>query len=144
MYELPGDVFVTGQLLSAQMEALAEQGVMGFINNRPDMEAPIQPLSESLEMAIQALSLDYHHIPMSGGITPGLIEASVTAYSNMPRPIVAFCASGMRSAALWGFAHVKDLGINAVIKALDESPYTLNQIYPMIADYAKEQAEGSA
>lgn len=144
MYELPGDVFVTGQLLSAQMEALAEQGVMGFINNRPDMEAPIQPLSESLEMAIQALSLDYHHIPMSGGITPGLIEASVTAYSNMPRPIVAFCASGMRSAALWGFAHVKDLGINAVTKALDESPYTLNQIYPMIADYAKGQTEGSA
>jgi len=32
MRELPGDVFVTGQLLAAQMQALAEQGVMTFIN----------------------------------------------------------------------------------------------------------------
>jgi len=39
MYELPGDVFVTGQLLSAQMEALAEQGVMGFINRREPLHA---------------------------------------------------------------------------------------------------------
>jgi len=140
MHELPGDVFVTSQLLSAQMEALAEQGIMGFINNRPDMEAPVQPLSEDLETAMQNISIDYHHIPMSGGLTPGLIEASITAYSNMPRPIVAFCASGMRSAALWAFAHVKDLGAESVIKALEDSPYTLNQIYPMITDYAEKLA----
>jgi len=74
MHELPGDVFVTSQLLSAQMEALAEQGIMGFINNRPDMEAPVQPLSEDLETAMQNISIDYHHIPMSGGLTPGLID----------------------------------------------------------------------
>ena len=49
MKELPGDVFVAGQLLAAQMQALAEQGVMSFINNRPDMEGPMQPLSEELE-----------------------------------------------------------------------------------------------
>ena len=48
MKELPGDVFITGQLLAAQMQALAEQGVMSFVNNRPDMEAPIQPRSEEL------------------------------------------------------------------------------------------------
>ena len=41
MKELPGDVFVAGQLLAAQMQALVEQGVMSFINNRPDMEGPM-------------------------------------------------------------------------------------------------------
>ena len=55
MKELPGDVFVTGQLLAAQMQALAEQGVMSFINNRPDMEGPMQPLSEELEKTAQEL-----------------------------------------------------------------------------------------
>ena len=63
MRELPGDVFVTGQLLSAQIQALAEQGIMGFINNRPDMEAPIQPSSEELEDAAQNIGVDYHFIP---------------------------------------------------------------------------------
>jgi len=137
MKELPGDVFITGQLLAAQMQALAEQGVMSFVNNRPDMEASVQPLSEELEAAAQAVGVDYHHIPMSGGLTPGLIEASVTAYSNLPRPIVAFCASGMRSCALWAFAHVKDMGVEAVMEAVSNTGYNLEQIRGPLTQYAE-------
>lgn len=128
MKELPGDVFVTGQLLAVQMQALAEQGVMSFINNRPDMEGPMQPLSEELEKAAQELGVDYHHIPMAGGLTPGLLEASQTAFDNLPRPIVAFCASGMRSAALWAFAHVDKLGVDGVMNGVSAAGYNLEQI----------------
>ena len=138
MKELPGDVFVAGQLLPAQIQALAEQGVMTFINNRPDMEAPMQPSSQELEKLTQDLGVDYHHIPMAGGLTPGLIEASETAYANLPRPIVAFCASGTRSTALWAFAHVKTLGVEAVMKAMSEAGYNLEQIRgPLEAHLAK-------
>ena len=70
MKELPGDVFVVGQLLEAQIQALSEQGVMSFINNRPDMEVPIQPRAEALEQAAQSAGVDYFHIPMAGGLTP--------------------------------------------------------------------------
>lgn len=128
MKELPGDIFVTGQLLAAQMQALAEQGVMSFINNRPDMEGPMQPLSEELEKTAQELGVDYHHIPMASGLTPGLIEASQTAFENLPRPIVAFCASGTRSAALWAFAHVDKLGVDGVMEAVSAAGYNLEQI----------------
>ncbi len=128
MKELPGDVFVTGQLLPAQMQALAEQGVMSFINNRPDMEAPLQPLSQDLEQAAQELGVDYQHIPMAGGLTAGLIEASEYAYTNLPRPIVAFCASGTRSTALWAFSHVENLGVDEVMKAMTNAGYSLEQI----------------
>ena len=128
MKELPGDVFVTGQLLAAQMQALAEQGVMTFINNRPDMEGPMQPLSEDLEKTAQDLGVDYFHIPMAGGLNPGIIEASETVYNDMPRPIVAFCASGTRSAALWAFAHVEKLGVDGVMDALSGAGYNLEQI----------------
>lgn len=128
MRELPGDVFVTGQLLAAQMQALAEQGVMSFINNRPDMEGPMQPLSEELEKIAQELGVDYHHIPMAGGLTPGLLKASQTAFDNLPRPIVAFCASGMRSAALWAFAHIDKLGVDGVMNSVSAAGYNLEQI----------------
>ena len=141
MKELPGDVFVTGQLLGAQMQALSEQGVMGFINNRPDMEAPLQPCAEELEQAAQSLEVDYYHIPMSGGLSPALIEASVTAYKNTPRPIVAFCASGMRSAALWAFAHVKQLGVDTVMEALAEAGFNLEQIRVPLTQYANDKVE---
>ena len=141
MKELPGDVFITGQLLAAQIQALSEQGVMTFVNNRPDMEAPIQPRSEELEQTTQTLGVDYFHIPMSGGLTPGLIEASVTAYENAPRPIVAFCASGMRSAVLWGFAHVGKLGVDGVMDALSAIGFNLEQIRASLTQYAKDLSE---
>lgn len=141
MKELPGDVFITGQLLAAQMQALSEQGVMGFINNRPDMEAPVQPRSTELEQTAQTLGVDYSHIPMAGGLSPGLIEASVTAYQNMPRPIVAFCASGMRSAALWAFAHVEKMGVDATMEAISAIGFNLEQIRGPLAQYAKNKAE---
>ena len=141
MKELPGDVFVTGQLLPAQMQALAEQGVMSFVNNRPDMEVPLQPRSEELEAVAQELKVDYHHIPMAGGISPGLLEASVTAYKNMPRPIVAFCASGMRSTALWAFAHVETLGVDGVMEAVSAAGYNLEQLRAPLNSYIETTAE---
>lgn len=101
---------------------------MTFINNRPDMEGPLQPLSEELEKAAQKLGVDYVHIPMAGGLTPGIIQASETVYNDMPRPIVAFCASGMRSAALWAFAHVGKLGVDAVMDGVNAAGYNLEQI----------------
>lgn len=141
MFELPGDVFVCGQLLPAQLQSLTDQGVQSLINNRPDREAPLQPQSEDMEQAAQDLSLDYFYIPMLGGLTPDIIDASLTAYENTPRPIVAYCASGMRSAALWGFAHVRTMGAEAVINALDESPYNLAQIYPLLKEFEKKPKE---
>lgn len=137
MRELPGDVFVTGQLMPAQLQALAEQGVMSFINNRPDQEAPLQPTSDDMEQAAMAMSLDYFHIPMAGNLTPGLIEASLTAYQNAPRPIVAFCASGTRSAALWAFAHVDQLGVDSVMAALTGAGYSLEQLRQPLTDFSK-------
>lgn len=139
MKELPGDVFVTGQLLPAQLQALAEQGVMSFINNRPDQEAPLQPMSDDMEQAAMAVSIDYFHIPMEGGLAPGLIEASITAYASAPRPIVAFCASGMRSAALWAFAHVDKLGVDGVLDAVSAVGYQLDQIRQPLTDFAARE-----
>ena len=136
MKELPGDVFVTGQILPAQLQALAEQGVMSFINNRPDMEAPLQPLSTEMEQAAQTLGVDYAHIPMAAGLTPGLIAASITAFENMPRPIVAFCGSGTRSAAIWAFAHVKKLGVNEVLNAVSAAGYNLEQLREGLSKFA--------
>jgi len=52
MKELPGDVFVTGQIDLMSLTALVEQGTMSFINNRPNNEAFMQPDSESLSHVV--------------------------------------------------------------------------------------------
>ena len=138
--ELPGDVFVTGQIDLVSLNALAEQGVMSFINNRPDNEALMQPSSASLAEAAQELGVDYKHIPMSGGLSSDILEKSVEAFKTMPRPIVAFCASGTRSAALWGFAHVKSLGVDSVLEAVSGAGYNLEQIRQPLKQFSESQS----
>lgn len=128
MKELPGGVFVAPQILPAQIKALAEQGVVSIINNRPDMEAPQQPLSDNIFAASLECQLDYAHIPMAGMLTPDVLEDSVNAYATMKRPIFAFCASGTRSTVLWCFAHVQTLGVDGVLDAAAKAGYSLEQI----------------
>ena len=46
--ELAPRVFVTGQLYEHDVRLAAKQGVRTIMNNRPDGEAPGQPLSADL------------------------------------------------------------------------------------------------
>jgi len=137
MKELPGDVFVTGQIDLMSLTALVEQGTMSFINNRPNNEAFMQPDSESLSQAAAELGVDYRHIPMAGGISPEMLKETIKAYETLPRPIVAFCASGTRSAALWCFAHVKSLGVDGVLEAVSTSGYNLGQLREPLNEFLK-------
>ncbi len=142
MKELPGDVFVGGQIDIMTLTALAEQGVMSFINNRPDNEGHLQPSSQSLEAAAKELGVDYVHIPMAGGITEHMIASSIEAYGKMPRPIFAFCASGMRSAALWGFANVEALGVEKTMQAVSAAGYNLEQLRMPLTEFREQLGSG--
>lgn len=137
MKELPGNVFVGPQLLPAQVHLLAEQGVLSLINNRPEMEVPLQPTSDEISEQAAANNLNYAYLPMSGGLTPDLISETVNAYEKLPRPIYTFCASGMRSTALWCFAHVKSLGVDGVLDAATQAGYSLDQIRGALTNFAE-------
>ena len=128
MKELPGDVFVSPQILPEQIQALAEQGIKSIINNRPNMEVPPPLSSDEISNAAAVAQIDYAFVPMAGGLSAELIEETVKAYQNLPRPIFAFCASGTRSTALWCFAHVETLGVDGVLDAAAELGYNLEQL----------------
>jgi len=132
---LSKDVFVAGQIGPDQIALLKEQGIATIINNRPDFEAPSQPKSDELKSQIEAAGLNYAFLPMAGGLSPELIEQSVSAFKTLPRPILAFCASGTRSTALWGFAHVKELGVEGVMNAMQAAGYNLEQIRGPLQQY---------
>ncbi|MGB0908574.1 MAG: TIGR01244 family sulfur transferase [Maricaulaceae bacterium] len=128
MRKLLGDVSVAGQLTAAQLTAYVDEGFKSFINNRPDNETPMQPSNASLAAHAESLGVDYRHIPMAGGLGETVIMASIEAYKDMPRPILAFCGSGMRSAAIWGFVHVGEYGVDGVLDAMSEVGYNLEQL----------------
>ena len=116
---------------------LAQQGVMAFINNRPEGEAHGQPDSASLAATAGGQGAAYLHIPMAGMLTPDILARTQEAFDELPRPIVAFCASGMRSAALWAFAHVKPLGVDGVLDALGSIGMDMPQLRPQLQAYSE-------
>jgi uncharacterized protein (TIGR01244 family) len=111
MSELPiravsPDVCVAAQLTPDAMAELARAGFRSVINNRPDFEhGPDQPTNAAIEAAARAAGLEYRFLPVSGGYqSPQEIAAFAQLLAELPRPILAFCRSGARSARLFAAA----------------------------------------
>lgn len=96
------DVCVAPQLTPAAMAEAKAAGFRSVINNRPDFEfEPDQPTNASIEAAARAAGLEYRFLPVDGGYqSPEEIAAFAQMLEELPRPILAFCRSGARSARL--------------------------------------------
>ncbi|HEY6087973.1 MAG TPA: TIGR01244 family sulfur transferase [Burkholderiaceae bacterium] len=97
------DVCVAPQLTPAAMAEAARAGFRSVVNNRPDFEhGPDQPTSAQIEAAARAAGLEYRFLPVAGSFqTPEQIAAFALLLEELPRPILAFCRSGNRSANLY-------------------------------------------
>lgn len=97
------DVCVAPQLTPESMIEAARAGFRSVVNNRPDFEqGPGQPTNAAIEAAALAAGLVYRFLPVSPSAqTPEQIAAFAQLLEELPRPILAFCRSGNRSANLF-------------------------------------------
>lgn len=98
------DLSVAAQLHPEDMPALAAAGFRSVINNRPDFEGGHnQPASAQLEAAARDAGLDYRYLPVPpAGHTSAHASSMAAAVAALPKPVLAFCRTGRRSAALYG------------------------------------------
>ena len=98
------DLSVAAQLQPADMPGLVAAGFRSVINNRPDLEGgQSQPASAQLEAAAREAGLDYRYLPVPpAGHTGEQASRMATAVELLPKPVLAFCRTGRRSAALYG------------------------------------------
>ena len=101
--QLSADVCVAPQLDPAAMAWAAQAGFKSVINNRPDFEGgPDQPTSAAMQAAATAAGLRYVHLPVQPAVqTPDEIARFAVLLAELPKPILAFCRSGTRSAKLY-------------------------------------------
>ena len=104
--QIAPDVCVAPQLGPDAMAEAARAGFRSVVNNRPDFEhGPDQPTNAQIEAAARAAGLEYRFLPVGGGYqTPGEVEAFSRLLAELPRPLLAFCRSGNRSANLFAQA----------------------------------------
>ncbi|MDP2032538.1 MAG: TIGR01244 family sulfur transferase [Polaromonas sp.] len=95
--------YVTPQLAAEDMACVQAAGFASVINNRPDHEGGrAQPDSTTLAAAAGAVGLSYRHLPVPPS---GHVDADgrqmVELVQSLPQPVLAFCRTGTRSAALY-------------------------------------------
>jgi uncharacterized protein (TIGR01244 family) len=105
---IAADVCVAPQLTPEALAEVARQGFKSVVNNRPDFEhGGDQPTSAAIEAAARAAGLEYRHLPVDGASqTPEQIAAFGQLMRDLPRPVLAFCRTGARSAKLYQAANV--------------------------------------
>ncbi len=98
-------LFVSEQILPQDIAAFAEAGFKAVICNRPDGEGADQPSFAEIEAAAEAAGMTAAYLPIVAGKVG---DADALAFGalmdNLPKPILAFCRTGTRSATLWSLS----------------------------------------
>ena len=103
---LSPNLSVSPQLSVEDAAAVGLNGFKSIIGNRPDGESPNQPSWAEVEAAARAAGLETRHIPVSGNaIDQAAVAEFAQALETMPKPVLAYCGSGRRSAILWALSN---------------------------------------
>lgn len=132
---LTPDLAVTGQLHPEDMPAIAEAGFHSVINTRPDREADNQPAGAELEKAAAEAGLAYFSLP----VTPDNIsDAQALRFAALRErirgPVLSFCDSGGRCAALWALSESHRLDPQTIEQTASRAGYDLSPLRQRLQD----------
>lgn len=145
---------VSGQILPEFYQEIKQAGFKTIIINRPDGEQNEQPSSALLREACTAHGIKSVYLPTTMSLSPHIIADMHDALCQMPSPVLAYCASGTRSALLWCFACLhsppfltdnltapKDINehISFILARTAQAGYNLNHIEAQLQHYASTQ-----
>jgi len=99
---------ISPQLRPADLKTLAQEGFTRIICNRPDGEALGQPSIAEMEKAAAEAGLSFFALPFGmPGPSAAMIDELRTLLHTSEKTL-AYCASGQRSALLFGTALIRD------------------------------------
>lgn len=99
---LSPDYAVSPQIGPEDVPAIKEAGFCAVICNRPDPEVPPTLHAEILRAAVEDAGLAFVENPVvSGMLNFDNLSAQATAMAAADGPVLAYCASGNRSAIVW-------------------------------------------
>jgi uncharacterized protein (TIGR01244 family) len=111
----------------SDMAALAEAGVTTVICNRPDAEVPPSHQAAAMQAATEAAGMTFVFNPIAGmALTMAAVEEQADAIDGADGKVVAYCASGTRSAILWALAQAGRRSADDILTATAAAGYPLD------------------
>lgn len=126
------DLSYCGQITVAQVADFAAQGFRAILCNRPDDEPGAVPAAD-IERAAREHGLVFAYQPVEFA-TLGAADGATFArlIDDLPKPILAYCRTGRRCAALWVLARAPRLGVEAALAASRDCGCELEDLRPRL------------
>jgi len=132
---LTAELSVAPQIAATDMRAVAEAGFRSVICNRPDGEGADQPVYSEIERAARDIGLEVRYLPAeSGKVTDAQGKAFGALMTELPKPVLAFCRTGMRSTTLWALSQAGSLPLPQIIERSARAGFDLKGVVRRIVN----------
>ena len=126
------------QLQLADIALLVEKGFRSIICNRPDGEGADQPTFDEINAVAAPLGLTVRYLPVvPGEISDDDVASFSQAMRELPKPTLAFCRTGTRSAILWSLSQANNLPISDILSSGQAAGYDMSGAVRRLANGGK-------
>ncbi len=136
---LSPDYAVSPQITPQDVAAIREAGFSTVICNRPDGENPAPLWSQAIRAEVEATGMSFVVNPVvPGRFTAEMLATQADAMGKATGPVLAYCASGNRSAILWSMLKASELGVDGVLAATRAAGYDHSPFRAQFKAYAED------
>jgi sulfide:quinone oxidoreductase len=133
---------VSVQIVASDLQAIADAGFKSIICNRPDGEGSDQPGFNEIELAAERLGLVAHYLPAeSGKVSDAQGAAFGQLMDSLPKPVLAYCRTGMRSTTMWALSSAGKVPLPLIIESSAKAGYDLKALVRRIVNGGKTPVE---
>ena len=121
------EVSVAPQISVADVAEIAAAGFRSIVCKRPDGESGDQVAFAEIEAAAKEAGLEIVWQPV---ISAAMTDLDAVRFGeivdDLPKPVLAYCRSGTRCAALWSLSQAKARPTDEIIRRAAEAGYDLS------------------
>ncbi|NMX39279.1 TIGR01244 family phosphatase [Pseudomonas veronii] len=133
---------VSEQIFPSQLAELKAAGFRAIICNRPDGEGSDQPLFAEIKRAADAVGIEAHYLPAeSGKVTDEQGIAFGELLETLPKPVLAYCRSGMRSTTMWALSQAGQHDLPHIVESAKKAGFDMKGVIRRIANQGRTPVE---
>jgi sulfide:quinone oxidoreductase len=139
------DFAVSGQITPAQLAEVTAAGFRAVIDNRQDGEGADQPSFAEIAAAAKQQGLVSRYLPVtSGKVSDAEAQAFGAALAELPKPVLAYCRTGTRSATLWALSQAGQRSLPDILQRAKAAGYDMSGVVKRIANGGRTVADETA
>lgn len=139
---LTPELAVAAQIHASDLQEIANAGFRTIICNRPDGEGNDQPVFAELEASARGLGFALHYLPAeSGKVTDEQGRQFGALMDASPKPVLAFCRTGMRSTTMWALSQSGQRPLPEIIERAARAGYDLKGVVRRLVNGGKTPVE---